>query len=89
MRQQVHQGGCQCGAVRHRTVGDPLMAAFCHCSMCRHANAAPVVAWAMFQESQVAFVKGALTTYRSSSEGRRGFCAACGSQLTFSATSLA
>jgi hypothetical protein len=89
MTSPVQEGGCQCRAVRYRIVGDPLMAAICHCSMCRRANAAPVVAWAMFQESQVTVVEGALTTYESSPGGRRSFCARCGTQISFSADYIA
>ena len=79
------EGGCQCGAVRYRIVGDPVMTAICHCTMCRRANAAPVVAWAMFQESQIAFSGDRPGTYQSSDEGRRGFCGTCGTQISFTA----
>ena len=85
MTDQVHEGGCQCGAVRYRIVGDPVMTAICHCSMCRRANAAPAVAWAMFQDSQVSFVNGAPAGYASSAGARRGFCARCGTQISFAA----
>jgi hypothetical protein len=81
----VLEGGCQCGAVRYRINGDPVMAALCHCSMCRRANAAPAVAWAMYQESQVVFPAGAATLYESSPGARRGFCARCGTQISFTA----
>jgi len=80
-----HAGGCQCGAVRYRAEGEPVMTAMCHCSMCRRACAAPAVAWAMFAESKVAFLKGALATYESSAGARRGFCANCGTQISFQA----
>ena len=80
------EGGCQCGAIRYRIVGGPLMAAICHCSACRRANAAPAVAWAMFQEPQVTFTHRAPKLYASSAEGRRGFCEACGSQISFTAS---
>ena len=79
------EGGCQCGAVRYRASGDPVMAAICHCTMCRRANAAPAVAWAMFPESDVEFTRGRPKIYASSDEGRRGFCADCGTQISFSA----
>jgi hypothetical protein len=61
------------------------MAAICHCTMCRRANAAPAVAWAMFQESQVSFVSAAPASYESSAGARRGFCARCGTQISFAA----
>lgn len=82
------EGGCQCGAVRYQVRGDPVVAAVCHCSMCRRANAAPSVAWAMYPEGQVHFSKGLLKTYASSAEGRRGFCAHCGTQISFTAPFL-
>lgn len=80
------EGGCQCGAVRYTISGSPVLAALCHCSMCRRANAAPVVAWAMFRKPEVRFTKGAVTAYSSSPEARRGFCAACGTQISFTAS---
>jgi hypothetical protein len=79
-------GGCQCGAIRYRITGAPVVVAVCHCRMCRRANAAPAVAWAMFQQSQVAFTAGKPATYASSGEGERGFCPSCGTQISFTAT---
>jgi hypothetical protein len=79
------EGGCQCGAIRYRVTGAPVMAAICHCAMCRRANAAPAVAWAMFQETQVAFLSDRPTTYASSPAGKRGFCSVCGTQICFAA----
>jgi hypothetical protein len=79
-------GGCQCGAVRYAIEGAPLLTALCHCTMCRRANAAPAVAWAMFHEGQVRFTKGTVAAYASSPEARRSFCAACGTQISFTAS---
>jgi hypothetical protein len=58
------EGGCQCGKVRYRIVGEPVMAAICHCTMCRRANAAPAVAWAMFHDAEVAFLEGPPAAFR-------------------------
>ncbi len=79
------EGGCQCRAVRYRITGLPIMAALCHCSMCRRANAAPTVAWAMYNESQVRFGDTPPTVYESSPGCRRGFCPRCGTQISFTA----
>ncbi|WP_223115431.1 GFA family protein [Luteimonas suaedae] len=79
------EGGCQCGAVRYRINGSPVMAALCHCSMCRRANAAPAVAWAMYEESQVTFLGSPPAVYASSPEARRSFCGRCGTQIGFAA----
>ena len=79
------EGGCQCGSVRYRVSGSPVMTALCHCTLCRRANAAPVVAWAMYEDTQVTFPVGAATVYESSPGARRGFCSRCGTQICFTA----
>jgi hypothetical protein len=79
-----HTGGCQCGKVRYHTSGEPIVVALCHCSMCRRANAAPAVAWAMFSQDQVRF-EGEPKRYRSSPGATRGFCSECGTQISFTA----
>lgn len=83
--QARREGGCQCGAVRYRIAGAPVMTALCHCSMCRRAHAAPAVAWALYDESQVEFTAGERSFHASSDGCRRGFCPRCGSQISFSA----
>ena len=86
MTEKLLKGGCQCGAVRYKTLGEPTIVAICHCTMCRRACAAPVVAWAMFRQAQVRFTSSAVTTYGSSVEAQRGFCASCGTQICFTAS---
>lgn len=82
------EGGCQCGAVRYNVTGEPLMAAICHCTMCRRAHAAPAVAWAMYQQEHVHFSQAQPKLYASSAEAQRGFCENCGTQIMFSASFL-
>ena len=86
MSDETLQGGCQCGAVRYQIAGAPVVVAICHCTMCRRANAAPAVAWAMFQQAQVAFTQQTPASYASSPEAKRGFCSSCGTQISFTAT---
>jgi hypothetical protein len=88
MTPETIEGGCQCGAVRYAISGTPVMTAICHCTMCRRANAAPAVAWAMFKQSDVAFAAASPKLYASSPEARRGFCDACGTQISFVASFL-
>lgn len=79
------EGGCQCGNIRYRVFGDPVMAALCHCAMCRRASAAPMVVWAMYQEAQLAFTGASPATYESSVGAQRGFCPTCGTPICFKA----
>jgi hypothetical protein len=79
----VYEGGCLCGAVRYRIQGTPARRPWCHCSLCRRAAGAPVVAWATVGADAFAFTKGAPARYVSSAWASREFCGRCGSQLTF------
>lgn len=82
------EGGCQCGAVRYRITGEPTMTALCHCTMCRRAHAAPMVAWAMYEDSRVAFEGTPAAVHESSPGCRRSFCPRCGTQIAFAADYL-
>ena len=77
-------GGCLCGGVRYEV--DPtgaFDAGYCHCSMCRRASGAPVLAWALLRRDTFRLITGALNHYRSSDVCRRAFCPTCGSQLFY------
>ena len=73
-------GGCQCGAVRFacETLG---RASICHCRMCQKAFGnlfAPLVT-----APDLVWTRGAPAWFQSSARVRRGFCAACGTPLTY------
>lgn len=78
---EVHEGGCLCGAVRYRAEGRPANVNHCHCRMCQRGSGAPVVTWATFPLMRFRWTKGAPTIRRSSSIAVRGFCSACGTAL--------
>lgn len=73
-------GGCQCGAVRF--AAERLGASsICHCRMCQKATGGffgPYV-----DTEGLAWVHGAPKYFHSSQSVRRGFCAACGTPLSF------
>ena len=81
MSDDATTGGCQCGAVRFRVEGALGRASLCHCRMCQKAFgsfygpcvSAPGLAW----------TRGAPKYFQSSNRVRRGFCADCGTPLTF------
>jgi hypothetical protein len=73
-------GGCQCGAVRF--AAEHLGASsICHCRMCQKATGGffgPYV-----DAEGFAWTHGPPSHFRSSEAVQRGFCAACGTPLTF------
>ena len=73
-------GGCQCGAVRFR-VERLGRGSVCHCRMCQKAFGnfyAPLISG-----FGVTWTRGAPAYFQSSNKVRRGFCAACGTPLTY------
>lgn len=76
-------GGCHCGAIRYEVSGDPLTAAICHCSDCRRSAGAPIVSWTMYPVGSLRITRGTPKVYASSEQGRRHFCADCGTGLFY------
>lgn len=75
-------GGCHCGAVRWSAEGEPEHHALCHCADCRRWSGAPVAGWIAWPAEKVT-VTGAPMVYRSSQQGSREFCGACGTGLFY------
>ena len=75
-------GGCLCGAIGYRSDAPPLRGAYCHCSICRRSYGGLFGVFLRFGPT-LRFLQGAPASYRSSGFGERGFCADCGSGLTF------
>ena len=71
----VLRGGCLCRALRYRASGAPVTVAYCHCTSCRRASAAPVVAWAMWPLDRFELTAGAPSVYGSSPGVERAFVA--------------
>jgi hypothetical protein len=77
------EGGCLCGAVRYRIVGDVAGSMICHCQSCRRLTAAPVVAWLTVAASDFHVTKGTPKQFRSSPPVLRSFCGRCGTHLFY------
>jgi hypothetical protein len=75
-------GGCQCGAIRYELSMRPVKVHFCHCRMCQRAVGNVFAALAPVKRSRIAWSKPP-KTFASSSVAERGFCADCGTPLTF------
>jgi hypothetical protein len=78
-------GGCLCGGVRFAATPPVIFCAHCHCDFCRRAHGAAFVTWVGVQEAHFRVVEGEelLTWHASSKQGRRGFCARCGSTMLY------
>ena len=76
-------GGCQCGAVRFRIEGEPGRASICWCRMCQKAFAGPFGALVTVNQADLTWTRDQRATFQSSDAIQRGFCAACGTPLTY------
>lgn len=78
-----YPGGCLCGDVRYQATGEAANLCFCHCTSCRRAVGAPMVSWGTFARDNVSIAEGKLAEFHSSPGVTRGFCANCGTSLTY------
>jgi hypothetical protein len=74
-------GGCQCGNIRYRFVGELGKASICHCRMCQKAFGSWGAALVDMKLSDFTWTRGTPGVFRSSSIVSRGFCADCGTPL--------
>jgi len=80
---ELIEGGCRCGEIRYRATAAPYATSLCHCRSCRLSAGAPSVAWVIFREADVSIISGRLAIHESSPGVQRGFCARCGTSLTY------
>jgi len=85
-RHNVHAtGGCLCGMVRYKVVGELMPVINCHCSKCRRFHGHVGAYTATRREHLVLVESSGLKWYRSVQDETpdvyRGFCMECGSSL--------
>ncbi len=78
-------GGCQCGAVRYRVVGELGYPHLCHCRMCQKAAGNYFMPLAAAKRADFVLTRGEPKWFHSSDIVRRGFCADCGTPLFYDA----
>lgn len=83
----VLTGGCQCGAVRYTARAASRDAYYCHCRMCQKAFGNLFATFVNVKKADVAWDDREPAYYAPTSFSRRGFCARCGTPLTFEYTS--
>ena len=80
MSAAFHAGGCQCGAVRCRAARFGR-SSICHCRMCQKAFGG--FFGALVTAHDLEWTRGQPHHFASSNKARRGFCADCGTPLTY------
>ncbi|WEZ83294.1 GFA family protein [Rhizobium sp. 32-5/1] len=81
----VHTGGCACGAVRFVVRGPLGDVGACHCSQCRRQTGLYYATTNVADGHLDWEGLDVMTRYRSSPEADRGFCSVCGSALYWKA----
>ncbi|KTT70857.1 aldehyde-activating protein [Sphingomonas endophytica] len=76
-------GGCQCGSVRYSVEVADADAMFCHCRMCQRATGGVFAALKQVPRAAVTWITREPDRFRSSEIALRGFCARCGTPLTY------
>jgi hypothetical protein len=89
MSEDLHEGGCACGAVRFRAKGQPIVAMACHCRFCQRRLGTAFALVAYFDDQNVE-ITGELSIYvhRSDESGRwlrMEFCPRCATTITHTA----
>ncbi len=82
---ETRSGGCQCGAVRFRVDGPLGDASVCHCRMCQKSFGAFYAPLVSVRKGTLTWTRGEPKRFQSSNVARRGFCADCGTPLTYEA----
>lgn len=77
-------GGCQCGRIRYRATIDDRDAYLCHCRMCQRATGGVSIAFKNVRKADIVWEREP-ERYASSPISMRGFCASCGTPLTYEA----
>jgi hypothetical protein len=83
MTEESRTGGCQCGAVRFRIHGKLGRASICHCRMCQKAFGGFFGPLVGAPKGGLEWTRGEPKYFQSSVNIDRGFCADCGTPLTY------
>lgn len=75
-------GGCMCGRVRYTASVDSDEAYLCHCRMCQRATGGVSIAFKNVKRTDIAWEREP-DRFASSPIANRGYCAECGTSLTF------
>lgn len=69
----MHEGGCECGAVRYRFTSPPIFVNCCHCRQCQKLTGSAFAINAMIEADRLEMTAGATAGERGAAR-----CAQCG-----------
>ncbi len=78
-------GGCLCGRVRYEAEVFLQNGYICHCTICRRSTGQPAEITVLIRAGTLRYLKEEPKYHVSSADGKRGFCAACGSRIVWQA----
>ena len=78
-------GRCLCGNLQFEVHGRRLWVAHCHCDSCRRNTGSAVATFVGYRKEQLTYTRGERRFYESSPGVQRGFCADCGTPMTYEA----
>ena len=87
MSETAYEGGCVCGDIRYKVVGDPDIVVVCHCEWCQRRTGSAFAMIAKWEKAKFELIARTLTSYRTINDSGRWldlqFCARCGTNIGF------
>lgn len=78
-------GGCLCGRVRYQAEVFLHNGYICHCTICQRSTGQPAEITVLIKAGTLRYQGEEPKYYQSSPDGKRGFCAECGSRIVWQA----
>lgn len=78
-------GGCLCGSIRYEAEVFLQNGYICHCTICQRSTGQPAEITVLIKAGTLKYLKKEPKYYVSSNDGKRGFCADCGSRIVWQA----
>jgi hypothetical protein len=78
-------GGCLCGRVRYQAEVFLQHGYICHCTVCQRSAGQPAEIAVLIRAGTLNYLGDEPKYYVSSADGKRGFCADCGSRIVWQA----
>ena len=79
------EGGCQCGSIRYRLIGEPIELSVCHCTECQRQSGSAFGMSLDVRSDEFVLLSGELRDFvRTAESGNRlrcSFCPQCGTRI--------